>query len=53
MAELKAAMHQREEIASTNTEDQSGSLPGSERSRLELEELAGGITPFQPFREAR
>jgi len=49
MVELKAAMSQREEIAlrSPDLKD-----PGSE-IKSAGRELAGGITPFQPFREAR
>jgi len=53
MVELKAAMSQREEIASRSSEYPLGSLPGSETKSGAGRELAGGITPFQPFREAR
>jgi len=50
MVEFKAAMSQREEIASRSSEDPLGS---SETKSGAGRELAGGITPFQPFREAR
>jgi len=53
MKELKAAMIQMEEIDSSSTEDQSGSLPGPEITSGAGRELAGGITSFQPFREVR
>jgi len=53
MVELKAAMSQREEITSTSSEDPLGSLPGSVTKSGAGRELVGGITPFQPFREAR
>jgi hypothetical protein len=45
-------MSQSEEIASRNSEYPPGSLPGSEIKSGAGRELAGGITPFQPFREA-
>jgi len=56
MAELKVAMSQREEIASSSTEDLLGSLPGSEIKSGAGREPAGGSTPFlppPPPREAR
>jgi len=53
MVELKAAMNQREEIASSSSEYPLGSLPGSEIKYGAGRELVGGITPFWPFREAR
>jgi len=53
MVELKVAMSQREEIASRSSEYPLGSLPGSETKSGAGRELIGGITPFQPFREAR
>jgi len=53
MVDLKAAMSQREEIASRSSEDPFGSLPGSEIKSGAGRELVGGITPFRPFREAR
>jgi len=53
MVELKAAMSQREEIASRSSEYPLGSLPGSETKSGAGRELVGGITPFRPFREAR
>jgi len=46
MVELKAAMSQREEIASRSSEDSLGSLPGSETKSGAGRELVGGITPF-------
>jgi len=53
MVELKAAMSQREGIASRRPEHPLGSLPGSETKSGAGRELVGGITPFRPFREAR
>jgi len=53
MVELKAAMNWREEIASSSSEYLLGSLPGSEIKYGAGRELAGGINPFRPFREAR
>jgi len=53
MVDLKAAMSQREEIASRSSEYPLGHLPGSETKSGAGRELVGGITPFQPFREAR
>jgi len=53
MVELKEAMSQREEITSSSSEDPLGRLPGSEIKSGAGRELAGGITPFRPFREAR
>jgi len=46
MVELKAAMIQREEIASRSSEYLLGSLPGSETKSGAGRELVGGITPF-------
>jgi len=53
MVEVKAAMNWREEITSSSSEYPLGSLPGSEIKSGAGRELAGGITPFRPFREAR
>jgi len=53
MVELKAAMNWREEITSSRSEYPLGSLPGSDIKSEAGRELAGGITPFRPFREAR
>jgi len=46
MVELKAAMSQREEIASSSSEDPLSCLPDSEIKSGVGRELAGGITPF-------
>jgi len=53
MVELKAAMSQREEIDSRNSEYPLGSFPGSETKSGAGKEPVEGITPFRPFREAR
>jgi len=50
---VELSSSQREEIASSSSEDPLGSLPGSETKSGAGRELAGGITPFRPFREAR
>jgi len=48
MGELKAAMSQSEEIASSSSEYPSGSLPGSEIKSGAGRELVGGITLINP-----